>query len=298
MIRHLPEIVRLCGGHCLVATTLFKAAEKIRLSDARFPDLDPKAVLLEWSKMVRADYKERFDIKSVEAMGSKETEDGGAMYKLMSQMAADVKELKDDKRNQELELARQRAMSQYQAKQIESLKAELEKERARSKAELEKERMRTKSLLQQMNKFYPSPQGGTPTSPVTKRKRHDDNVDEAAGRLDFDASFSDSLPSPTGAAVGEESIAGEADPSHQAAGEAEPSQQAAVEAEGVYCGGGTAEPVAPVVAASAGLSYGNAAFELSEGAGGNANEMLKDVLEEMSLDGMVSESGLYISSPC
>lgn len=151
MIRHLPEIVRLCGGHCLVATALFKAAEKIRLSDARFPDLDPKAVLLEWSKMVRADYKERFDIKSVEAMGSRETEDGGAMYKLMSQMAADVKELKDDKRNQELELARQRAMSQYQAKQIESLKAELEKERARSKAELEKERMRTKSLLQQMN---------------------------------------------------------------------------------------------------------------------------------------------------
>jgi hypothetical protein len=268
MIRHLSEIVRLCGGHCLFATTLFKAAEMIRLSDARFPDLDPKAdVLLEWSKMVRADYKERFDIKSVEAMGSKETEDGGAMYKLMTQMAGDVKELKDDKRNQELELARQRAMSQYQAKQIESLKAELEKERARSKAELEKERMRTKSLLQQMNKFYPSPQGGTPTSPVTKRKRHDDNVDEAAGRLDFDASFSDSLPSPTGAAVGEESIAGEADPSHQAAGESEPSQQAAVEAvEGreSTAVGETAEPVAPVVAASAGLSYGNAAFELQK----------------------------------
>ena len=241
--------------------------------------------------MVRADYKKRFDIKSVEAMGSKATEDGGAMYKLMSQMAADVKELKDDKRNQELELARQRAMSQYQAKQIESLKAELEKERARSKAELEKERMRTKSLLQQMNKFYPSPQGGTPTSPVTKRKRHDDNVDEAAGRLDFDASFSDSLPSPTGAAVGEESIAGEADPSQQAAVEA-------VEGRESTAVGETAEPVAPVVAASAGLSYGNAAFELSEGAGGNANEMLKDVLEEMSLDGMVSESGLYISSPC
>jgi hypothetical protein len=210
--------------------------------------------------MVRADYKERFDIKSVEAMGSKETEDGGAMYKLMTQMAGDVKELKDDKRNQELELARQRAMSQYQAKQIESLKAELEKERARSKAELEKERMRTKSLLQQMNKFYPSPQGGTPTSPVTKQKRHDDNVDEAAGRLDFDASFSDSL-------LGEESIAGEADPSHQAAGEAEPSQQAAVEAvEGreSTAVGETAEPVAPVVAASAGLSYGNAAFELQK----------------------------------
>ena len=43
MIRHLPEIVRLCCGHCLVATALFKAAEK----------------------MVCADYKERFDMNSV-----------------------------------------------------------------------------------------------------------------------------------------------------------------------------------------------------------------------------------------
>jgi len=54
--------------------------------------------------------------------------------------------------------------------------------------------------------------------------------------------------------------------------------------------GETAEPFAPAVVASAGLTYGNAAFELSEGDGGNANEKLKDVLEEMSLDGLVSES--------
>lgn len=168
MIRHLPEIVRLCGGHCLVATTLFEAAEKIHLSDARFPDLAPKAVLLEWSNMVRADYKKRFDTMSVEAMGPKGQEDGGAMYKLMSQMAADLKELKDDKRNQELELATQKAMSQYQTQQIASLKAELEKERERSKAELKKEQMKTKSMLQL---FYPSPQGGTPSSPVSKSPR-------------------------------------------------------------------------------------------------------------------------------
>ena len=200
---------------CLVATTLFNAAEKIHLSDARFPDLEPKAVLLEWSKMVCADYKKMFDRKSVEAMGPKETEDGGAMYKLMSQMAADLKELKDDKRNQELELATQRAMSQYQTQQIESLKAELEKERERSKAELKKEQRKTKSLLQQLQLFYPSPQGGTPSSPVTKRKRHGDNVDDAAGRLDFDASFSYSLPSPIRTAAGKENIAGEAEPSQR-----------------------------------------------------------------------------------
>ena len=51
-MRHLPEIVRLCGGHCLVVSTFFNAADKIGLSDARFPDKAPRVVLLEWCKMV------------------------------------------------------------------------------------------------------------------------------------------------------------------------------------------------------------------------------------------------------
>ena len=45
----------------------------------------------------------------------------------------------------------------------------------------------------------------------------------------------------------------------------------------------TAEPVSPA-SVSAVLSYGNAAFELSEGDGGNEKEMLKDVLVVMSLE--------------
>ena len=113
-----------------------------------------------------------------------------------------------------------------------------------------------------------------------------------AGRLDFDALFLDSLPSPTRTALGKENISGGADPSHQAAGYAEPQQttvEELVERES-NAAGETAEPVAPAVAASAGLTYGNAPFELSEGDGGNANEKLKGVLEDMSLDGMVSES--------
>ena len=71
LIRHLPEIVRLCGGHCLVASTLFhfQAAEKIGLKDARFPDRGPSDVLLEWSKIVGEDYKENFNRKKLEAIG-------------------------------------------------------------------------------------------------------------------------------------------------------------------------------------------------------------------------------------
>lgn len=110
MIRHLPEIVRLGGGHCLFASTLFNAAEKIALTDARFPGQDPKSVLLEWSKMVGDDYKEKFDLKNVEAMGPT-TQDSGAMYKMLSHVAGDVKELKDEKKDQELQLANQKANS-------------------------------------------------------------------------------------------------------------------------------------------------------------------------------------------
>lgn len=105
-----------------------------------------------------------------------------------------MKELKDDKKNQELELAtqRQRAMSQYQAKQIESLKAELERSGQGRKQNWKRSRQNWKwngGGLQQMNQFYPFPQGETPASFVTERKRHDDNVNEAAGRLGFHASF-------------------------------------------------------------------------------------------------------------
>lgn len=33
MVRHLPEMLRLCGGHCLVVSTLFEAADRIGLAD-------------------------------------------------------------------------------------------------------------------------------------------------------------------------------------------------------------------------------------------------------------------------
>ena len=76
-------------------------------------------MLLQCSEMVYDDYKERFDVKNIEAMGSLTVDgDGGAVYKLLSQIAGNVKELTDSKskRNMELELARQKAVSVYQAR--------------------------------------------------------------------------------------------------------------------------------------------------------------------------------------
>jgi hypothetical protein len=55
-----------------------------------------------------------------------------------------------------------------------------------------------------------------------------------------------------------------------------------------------AAPTAP--AQYANLAYRNEAFELSECKGGNSSESLKDVLQEMSLKGMVNEDSLNSSS--
>jgi len=98
MMRHLPEIVRLCGGHCLVVSTFFNAADKIGLSDARFPDKAPRVVLLEWCKMVGDDYKKKFDQKKLEAMGPSVQDGGGAMFNMLSQIASDVAEMKESLR--------------------------------------------------------------------------------------------------------------------------------------------------------------------------------------------------------
>jgi len=162
--------VRLCGGHCLVASTLFHAVEKIGLKDARFPDRDPNGVLLERSKIVGEDYKQRFNMKKLEAIGPS-TDDSSAMYKMLSQIAGDVKELKDSKKDLELELASQKGVVLYQAQHIAVLKTELEKERSR-----------TKSIMKQ---FYPSPTG-SPTTHSTAKRRRQDVVMEDTTALNFD----------------------------------------------------------------------------------------------------------------
>jgi len=119
MIRHLPEIVRLCGGHCLVASTLFRAAEMIGLTDARYPNLNPKSVLLQWSEMVSDKYRQEFDAAKLKTMNS--SADAGALFNMLSQVARDVKELKEEKRNTELELAKEKALTDYLSQQNETL---------------------------------------------------------------------------------------------------------------------------------------------------------------------------------
>ena len=82
-----------------MASTMFKAAEKISLNDARYPNLDPKSVLLEWSEMVRDNYRKEFDVAKFKSMNL--STDTGAPFNMLSQVARDGKELKNEKRNTE-----------------------------------------------------------------------------------------------------------------------------------------------------------------------------------------------------
>ena len=85
-----------------------------------------------------------------------------------------MKELTDSKRNTELELAHQKAVSVYQERQIESLKKELESER-----------LRTKSLMKNhqdmLKQFYPSPKTtNSPMNPAPSKQRHQHFLNENA----------------------------------------------------------------------------------------------------------------------
>ena len=255
LIRHLPEIVRLCGGHCLVASTLFQAAEKIGLKDARFPNRDPSGVLLEWSKIVGEDYKQNFNTKKLEAIGPS-THDSSAMYKMLSQVAGDVKELKDSKKDLELELASQKGVVAYQTQQIAALKTELEKERSK-----------TKAIFKQ---FYPSPTGSPTTRSTAKRRRRDVVMEDAMN------------PN-----LGENSLESSSSAGDTCGGGN--SLMPLEESKDEETTSGPVTPAASAPTATMRLVYTNEAFELSEGKGGNKGEMLRDVLLEMSRAGSLPD---------
>ena len=94
-----------------MASTMFKAGEKIGRNDDRYPNLDPKSVLLEWSEMVRDNYSKEFDVAKFKTMNL--STDTGALFKMLSEVARDVKDLKNEKRNTELELAKEKALTNY-----------------------------------------------------------------------------------------------------------------------------------------------------------------------------------------
>ena len=156
-----------------MASTMFKAAEKIGLNDARYPNLYPKSVLLELSEMVRDNYRKEFDVAKFKTMNL--STDTGALFKMLSEVARDVKDLKNEKRNTELELAKEKALTNYLSQQNKTLQSAFDEEKRR-----------TKIILKQ---FYPSP--GSPSIPAaSKRTRRD--VHEPAP-LNFGDEFSNAL---------------------------------------------------------------------------------------------------------
>jgi len=106
--------------------------------------------------------------------------DIGALFNMLSQVARDVKELKEEKRNAELELAKEQALTAYLSRQNET-----------SQSVYDEEKRRTKIILKQ---FYPS--SGSPSTPAaTKRTRRDVVMEEIQEptALNFGDEFSNAL---------------------------------------------------------------------------------------------------------
>ncbi len=267
MVRHLPEMLRLCGGHCLVVSTLFKAADRIGLTDARFPDKVGRLVLLEWARFVADDYKKKFLENKLNAMGPS-TQDHGVMFKMLSQIADDVSEMKEKNTEQELELANQKAIIACQAKEIESLKAELQKERNRAK-----------NLVSQLY----SPLSDLPTTHATAKRKLQDDATRTS--LNFDDAAS---PAPS---VSDVAVPRAAAPAPVAPAPAAPARAPSVSAAAVPRVAAPAPVAAP---ARVLLAYSNESKQVAEGTG-VAGERLKDILLEMSNANMLDGDELMKS---
>jgi hypothetical protein len=89
MVRHFEKIKETCGRRCRFVSDLIKAAESIKLHDVQHPLLTPELVLVEWSKKLSQDYKERERKNKIEAMDPRGTQQNH----LLVQMADDLKRL-------------------------------------------------------------------------------------------------------------------------------------------------------------------------------------------------------------
>ena len=286
IIRHLPEIVRLCGAHCLVATTMFQAAEKIGLNDARFPSLDPRSVLLNWSEMIKDNYRKDLEVAKMKTMNL--STDTGALFSMLSQVARDVKELKNEKKNTELDLAKEKALTNYLTQQNERLQSAFDEEKRR-----------TKVILKQ---FYSSP-GSPSASASSKRTRRD--VDEPTA-LNFGEEFSNALqasnpvqavasPNQTDAFHFQDTIPAGGDSNHPSVPRSTQVAASVVnETTALFASQVVAPP--PARSRTVALTYNNAAYGNAEGEQGNMKEFLRDVLTEMSLHGMIDRSALNSNS--
>ena len=102
---------------------LVHAAKEAGISDASLPDLSPELVLLEWTKRVGRDYKDRLRASCVEAMGK--DQGIGGLYAMLAEMAMDVKEIKGEKQDMVLEIAGLKANLSVKCNQNSALEAEL-----------------------------------------------------------------------------------------------------------------------------------------------------------------------------
>lgn len=88
-----------------VTHDLFHAARNAKISDCRYPGLGPELIIKEWGKLIQSDYDERLKISCLKVRGECDKAEA-SILSILTEMATDIKEIKQDHNKLRLENAR------------------------------------------------------------------------------------------------------------------------------------------------------------------------------------------------
>lgn len=122
LLRHYAKAKKIASNN-RVCDMMEKAAVRAQIKDDMFPGISPKEVLAEWCRIITQDYEERLRIADVAAKGASDPMTA-SLHGVIAQMASDIKELKEDKRDSMLELASNKSIISQQERELHSLRVE------------------------------------------------------------------------------------------------------------------------------------------------------------------------------
>lgn len=145
LIRHDAEVIRECGPMNRVSYCLREAAKKANITDSRFPLLPPDLVIVEWGKIIQADYTARLEIVCLEAEGELDTAQASTQH-LLSKILTAVHKLSENQDKMLAENAGLKAQVISLNTQVGVLKFGLNQANERANAQYDADRQRRKRM--------------------------------------------------------------------------------------------------------------------------------------------------------
>ena len=145
LIRHDAEVIRECGPMNRVSYCLREAAKKANITDSRFPLLPPDLVIVEWCKIIQADYTARLEIVCLEAEGELDTAQASTQH-LLSKILTAVHKLSENQDKMLAENAGLKAQVISLNTQVGVLKFGLNQANERANAQYDADRQRRKRM--------------------------------------------------------------------------------------------------------------------------------------------------------